>query len=175
MRRTVACLFALVLLSACGGRDEPVEDAAPDEPDTTAPSTDTTTDQAAGPPGEPPVTEEGGPPAAWLETPSGSAWMAYGNYCWGDVCMDILRPTCDDSSVPEVELRPGGAIRFHLPFVPDTADLTLGASSSRPQVVSLEPARVIEWQGVYDGLLWLALTAEEGEVAYQACARMTSR
>lgn len=173
MRVVAACLFALVLLSACGTADEPVPDAA-DEPETTAAPPATTTGQSAVPPGEPPVPEDGGPPAAWIETPSGSAWMAYGNYCWGDVCMDILRPTCDDSSVPEVELRRGDAVAFHLSFDPTTADLTLGADGSRPEVVSLEPARVIEWQGDYDGLLWLALTAEEGEVAYQACVGTAS-
>jgi hypothetical protein len=172
MRLVLSCLFALLLLAACGSSDEPAPEAG--DP-TTAPAPETTTEQSSAPPaGEPPVTEEGGPEPAWIETPSASEWMAYGNYCWNDVCVDILQATCDDTAVPRLELRSGEPVRFHLPFEPATAELTLGASTSRPEVVKLEPAGVIEWQGDYDGLLWLALTAAEGEVAYQACVRAVS-
>jgi hypothetical protein len=172
MRLVAACLLALLLLAACGGEDEP---AAPTgEPGTTEGPPETTTEQSAAPAGEPPVTEEGGPPPAWIETPAGSAWMAYGRYLWAGLSVEIAQVTCDDSSVPQLELPPGGTVRFHLPFEPRTAELTLGADTSRPEVVQLAPARVIEWQGDYDGHLWLALTADEGEVAYQACVRVPS-
>jgi hypothetical protein len=168
MRLVTACLLAS-LLAACGSSDDP-----PPEPETSAAPPQTATEQSAVPPDEPPITEEGGPPPAWLEAPSGSAWMSYGRYCWGDVCVESIQVTCEDSSVPQLDLAPGDAIRFHLEFVPSTAELTLGADGSRPEVVTLEPARVMEWQGDYDGALWLAVTADEGEVAYQACARAVS-
>jgi len=167
--RLVAAGLLVLLLAACGSADDP----AP-EPETTAAPPEAATEQSAVPPDEPPVTEEGGPPPAWIETPSASEWMSFGRYCWGDVCVESARVTCDDSSVPQLELAPGDTVRFHLEFVPASAELTLGADGSRPEVVTLEPARVMEWQGDYDGALWLALTADEGEVAYVACARAVS-
>ncbi len=167
MRLVAACLLAL-LLAGCGSSDDPP--AA--EPDPA--SSETQPEQSAVPPDEPPVTEEGGPPPAWIETQSGSAWMAYGRYLWGGISVESARVTCDDSAVPQLDLASGDTVRFHLEFLPETAELTLGADGSRPEVVTLEPARVIEWQGDYHGALWLALTAPEGEVAYVACANAVS-
>lgn len=174
MRVVAACLFALVLLAACGGEDDaasPPESEAPPTTETASP--ETTTAESGGPAGEPPATEEGGPPPAWIETPSAAEWMAYGRYAWGGLSLEIAQPTCDDSAVPQLELGAGESVRFHLQFEPLTAELTLGADRGRAEVVTLDPGRTIEWQGEYDGHLWLALTAPEGEVAYQACVSAT--
>ena len=168
--RLVAAFLLLVLLAACGSSDDPP--AA--EPQTTSAPESTTEQSGAAPADEPPVTEEGGPPPAWIETPSASAWMAYGRYAWGDLSLEIAQPTCDDTAVPQLELASGEPVRFHLDFEPTAAELTLGADGDRAEVVTLDPTRVIEWQGDYDGLLWLALTADEGEVTYQACVRAVS-
>lgn len=175
MRLAAACLLALSL-AACGGDDPPpADDAAPPpaaEPEgETPPETEAAPETDPGAPAEePPVTEEGGPPPAWIEVPSGSQWMAYGSYCWDDVCFDVLQASCDDDAVPRLEVRPGDRVRFHLGFVPEQADLTVGGSENRPEVVELEPARVLEWEaGDRDGHLWLMLTAPEGGAAYQAC------
>lgn len=173
MRLVAVCvlaLVALVALAACGGDDAP--DAA-EPPTTTDPPPPATSEPGGRPPEEPPATDEGGPPPASIELPSGAAWMAYGSYNWDGATFDILRPTCDDTAVPELELGAGDIVRFHLPFEPATAELTLGADNDRPEVVSLPPGRTIEWRGEYDGLLWLAVTAPEGEVAYQACVRVS--
>jgi len=172
MRLVAVCMLAL-LLAACGSSDdEPAAEPETAPATTTAP--ETTTGPSGGPPEEPPTPEERGPPPAWIETPAASAWMSFGRYCWGDVCVESVQVTCEDSSVPQLDLAAGDAVRFHLDFEPDTAELTLGADGNRPEVVTLEPARTMEWQGDYDGALWLAVTSGQDEVAYMACARAVS-
>src|SRR5688572_29324990 len=102
MRLVAASLFALVLLAACGSSDETIPGG--NETGTAEGPPETVPEQSATPPGEPPVAEEGGPPPAWIETPSASEWMSYGRYCWVDICVESALVTCEDSSVPQLDL-----------------------------------------------------------------------
>ena len=141
--RPLAIVALLVPLAACGSSaDEPAAEPGTAPATTTAPGT--TTGPSNGPPEEPPVPEEGGPPPAWIETPAGSAWMSFGRYCWGDVCVESVQATSEDSSVPQLDLAAGHRVRLLLDFEPDTAELTPGDTI-------ITYIAKIGWTGAYRG------------------------
>jgi hypothetical protein len=175
----IGAVLALALLAGCGEGDDPPPPptAAPGEttatapPDTQAPPATqadpgTVPDAEGAPAAPPPDAEAGAPPPAWVETSAGPMWLSLGSYCWDGSCFDILRATCDDTSVPAVVVATGETVRFHLAFDPTSAELSV--EDSDPEL--LDEERTIDWNVNRAGLLWLSLEAGPNRrVAYQAC------
>jgi hypothetical protein len=115
--RKLPLFLALLVLAACGSEQA----SAPTEP---APAA-----QGAAPPTErPPALDiEDGPPPAWIETETGSHWLAYSSYCWGTGCIDYV-DISSRQDVPLVRVRKGETVRFHLGFDPSKVSLTLGST-----------------------------------------------
>jgi hypothetical protein len=143
----LAALVALAaLLSACG------DDAA-------APIAANT------PASDPPLAAgvDSGPPPAYVETPSGAEWMAYGSYCWGGTCADVVPPEMRED-IPTLAVREGDRITFHLDF--DPSELTLSFEDG--EAIPVPTEREVSWPVTRGGVL--NLFAREGnpggDVAY---------
>ena len=70
-----------------------------------------------------------GPPAAWLETRSGSHWLGFSSYCWNrageDVvtCADAIAPKCSQRSMPKLSVARNEKVRAHLGYTPTEASV----------------------------------------------------
>jgi hypothetical protein len=104
---------------------------------------------AAEPKPPPPTVGKIAPPPAWVATPRGDFWLAYGSYCWSatnpdgtgaGVCADMIAPE-QRRDLPRLVIRRGRMVRFHLGFDPTDLTLTVGRRTYR-----LQPARVAKWR-----------------------------
>jgi len=105
----------------------------------------------ATPPGPPPtVPDRSPPPPAWIEVAPQEAWLAYGTYYWNGENIGLYAYP----NVPEMTLKPGDVVRFHLRFTPTARPfpptLDIGPYSTRDpnapsQIYRLEAGEVIAW------------------------------
>lgn len=156
--RLVAVAVAIGLLAGCGGdvagpgqKGHAGSGRTPQAPVATPPK--------LGGPGEP-------PPPAWVEASSGSRWMAYGSYCWGRACVDMVGPAQRDD-LPRVQVQPSEEVTVHLGF--DPAALTLSMSpDDHHQQVSVPARRKVTWQVTRDGVVSLFARPEGrgGDASY---------
>jgi hypothetical protein len=153
----LAVALVVALLAGCGGSQ--------------------TERRAPGGPSEPPPTVAGEgpdpPPPAWVETASGDHWLGYGSYCWDDGCVDYIEPWRREE-VPEIAVRRGEIVRFHLPF--DPRELVIEVFEQQggdPRSVRLEPKRVFDWKFKRDGYVSVAAWRKHGDASY--LARFTFR
>jgi hypothetical protein len=126
---------------------------------------------ASRPAGQPPRHPRGAPPPAWADTKNGSRWLAYSSYCWSTdaahQCADIAQPPCADPRTPEIELRQGERVHFHLGFDPSKVVVTGGGSSK-----TLAAVRNPTWKARRrNGAMTLSTRARRGDAAYAACLR----
>jgi hypothetical protein len=166
--RSLALIGVVVLLSACGGSMQP--DDTSGNPSTSQPASE------PAPPATPKPTlgsMSDGPPAAWLETESGSFWLGYSSYCWGTVCADFIGPSCDDAKhTPKIALRRGELVTAHLEFEPTELGLSYFAGTGGPvdSQEKLEPSRMPSWRAERDGPFSLFTRVQGGDASYVACA-----
>lgn len=131
------------------------------------------------PPDPRPVEAPGFPPPAWIETGSGDHWMAtrFSRWCpsgpagpclsepipartpEGGCLLEIL------SEGPEVAVRPGDRVRFHIPL--GAGNVVLETEDGPPQ--TLAPATIPEWPAVEGaGPARLQASFAQGVVSYRA-------
>lgn len=105
------------------------------------------------------------PPPAWIETDSGSWWMAYGSYCWDRACVDIVSPEARD--IPLVAVREGEEVTFHLGFTP--SELQLFFMADDDSSLSLPAERQVTWKVTRGGILSLLARdgSPGGDAAYE--------
>jgi hypothetical protein len=138
------------------------------------------TPTGAGAPAEPAPTVPfaGAPPAAWIETPHGSTWLAYATFCWERGCADAVAPACGEPYVPDVRVEHGDRVRFHLGFDPQEATLQFfsgDVDGSEPAKVPLQPDEVLDWTVDREGPVWLSTLAGGGrDASYAACLRTSA-
>lgn len=127
---------------------------------------------ASFPSAPPPATVPGNaPPPAWVETESGSYWLAYSGFCWGPRCVKVGGLAGPDE-LPPVVAQEGEVVRFHLGFRPRSVWLSVGRGDAR----RLEPGRTVTWRvsgaGVLSLLAYAARGAPGGSAGYVAVFRL---
>jgi hypothetical protein len=153
VRKAALAAWLALALAGCGGDGE----AGPVSP--------------AGPPGPPPKRPGEGPPPAWVETETGSIWLAYSTYCWGNTCADFVAPSCSgEQAAPRIELRRGETVRFHLDFDPNEAVLTFFAEGGEPGQVTLDQSRTPTWQADRAGAFTVFGSGDGRDASYAGCA-----
>lgn len=154
----VIAVVAAAALAGCAGSP-----AAPSGGD--APAAEQT---STGPASDPPTVSSVGeqPPPAWVETASGSWWMAYGSYCWDRMCVDMLSPASRDD-LPRVSVRQGEEVTFHLGFDPSRLTLSSPGANDTPQV-PLPAERDVSWAVTRGGVVNLFARAGSpgGDASY---------
>jgi hypothetical protein len=165
MSRLAALLLATaVLVGGCGAESDragpPATTGAPSPP------------AAAEPPAEPRPDSSGeAPPPAWVETEAGSRWLGYSTYCWDTTCADFVAPSCGDEHVPELAVRPGETLRFHLGFEPAEVSLTVLPDDAATQ---FDPGELV-WEVTRTGSVMISATAKPGQggsdASYVGCLR----
>ncbi len=109
------------------------------------------------------------PPPAWIETSTGSRWLAFSSYCWKSTCADFIPRRCPSKGTPTLRLRRGETVRFHLQFRPKSVEVTVGRR--RPTV--LPARRVTSWRVAREGPLSLfvrvRLSAMNADASYVGC------
>ena len=112
---------------------------------------------------------EQAPPPAWVETARGSFWLGYSSFCWDGTCADFVAPDCGDAPhVPEIEVRSGELIRFHLGFTPRTVSVaTFGGETAQDP---LPPERDPVWRAREGAFAVFAVPKERGgDASYVGC------
>lgn len=162
----LALVGAILVLPGCGLADVFVgEDVS-------------TTTIAGGPTSPPPTVTDAPspPPPAWIETERGDYWLGFGSYCWGTACVDMVAPSCGSKFVPNVPVRRGEVVRFHIPFPPREVHLGLFADGRDAGGERVEPRRVVSWRVQRGGAVWLSARAKPGaagaDATYVACFRV---
>jgi hypothetical protein len=118
----------------------------------------------------PPTLGANGPPAAWIETEAGAFWLGYSTYCWKTVCADYMAPSCrGEAAVPDIAVRSGEEVRFHLGFEPNTVVLTFFGTSVEQEELSASATPV--WRVQRDGAIAVFSTADGRDASYVACLR----
>lgn len=106
--------------------------------------------------------QPGGPPPAWAETATRSAWLAYGSYCWRTTCADYLPPTGRDD-LPRLVVRRGDRLRLHVAFAPSELVVRrLPAGTS----VRLPATRVTTWRPTAAGIAVVEARGPGGSASY---------
>lgn len=170
MRALLALSLMIVATVGCGSEAE-----APDgrEPGTDAPTA------AAEPAEPPPKLDIDGPPPAWIETSEGSFWLGYSTYCWETACGDYVPPECGESWVPDVAVRRGEVVRFHLGYDPKRVSLTFFGGGTMtadigPASARLSASLAPTWTVTTDGAVSLSAPAGQGkDASYVACLRFS--
>lgn len=113
------------------------------------------------PAGSPPTLSGAGgpPPPAWIETPAGSEWMAYGTYCWG-ACVRMVAPSQRDD-VPRVRVQRGDEVAVRLGFDPAELSLSVSADGRREQV-PVPARRDVTWRATRGGVVSLSARPDGG-------------
>lgn len=151
--RAVALAAAVLIVAACGGGEEP---------------------RAAGPPDTPPpeqASSDQAPPPAWVETAAGSFWLGYSTFCWDGLCADFAAPRCGDGGhVPDITVRAGERVRFHLGFDPREVSVTSfggGEGTQDRLVAGREPV----WSARAGAFAVFAVPkGRGGDASYAGCA-----
>lgn len=140
----VIAVVMATLLTGCGEDARAPKGGDPSRPDprSNAPASDPPTVDGAG--------EQ--PPSAWVEASPESSWMAYGSYCWGRACVDMVSPQTRDD-LPTIEVEQGETVTFHLGF--DPAEVTLTLPGSEKKQMSLPARRDVSWQVSRGGIATL--------------------
>lgn len=147
------------------------------------------------PPRPEPAVVPGGPapPPAWVETEAGDHWLqtSFEKWCEGDRCVIVTPPAalaadaaCRDilADVPEVRVRPGERVVFHLGFQPSALRLTVahglwippreGPGRTVPLAAADEPAWTAT--GPSGGIATLVPETSSGTVWYRARLAITT-
>src|SRR5712691_11284051 len=99
------------------------------------------------------------PPPAWIETASGSYWLAYSSYCWTQrraaVCADFIPPPLRVKELPRIKLRHGESVRFHLSFNPTTVSIGFFVNGKLGRLTKLTASRDPAWKATAGGILLL--------------------
>jgi hypothetical protein len=162
--RVLAALALVLLVAACGSASEA---ESPPSPPASAPPAPT-----SGPLNPPPTLGANGPPAAWIETEAGAFWLGYSTYCWKTVCADYMAPSCrTGGDVPEIAVRSGEEVRFHLGFEPNSVVLTFFGTSVEQEELSASATPA--WRVQRDGAIAVFSTADGRDASYAACLRYT--
>jgi hypothetical protein len=163
MRRLIPILV-VIFLAGCGGTA--THPAGPTSPAASQPH----------PPSTPRPTLTGfssRPPAAWLETDTGSFWLGYSSYCWTTVCADFVAPSCDDAEhTPKITVRRDELVTAHLGFEPTELGLQYLSGSQAPTARdqrTLELNRSPSWHAERDGAFSLFARTKGGDASYVAC------
>jgi hypothetical protein len=122
------------------------------------------TDWPGRPKTEPPRLHQKGPPPAWIETHSRSAWLAYGSYCWRTLCVDMIPPAMR-KDVPTVSVKRGRLVRIHLAFTPRAAGV-LVMRGDRSSSFRLQAERVLTWRPNRAGVALVDVRAQPGSASY---------
>lgn len=156
--RLAAVGVVIGLLAGCGGDGAgPADGGTPGSGRTPhAPASDPPTLGGAGEP----------PPPAWVAASSESVWMAYGSYCWGRACVDMLGPAQRDD-LPRLRVQPGEEMTFRLGFDPAALVLSVAADGQHEQV-SVPARRDVTWQATRGGVVSLFARADGrgGDASY---------
>lgn len=88
------------------------------------------------------------------------------------MCADYTAASCADERIPEVAVRDGERVRFHLGFEPRTITLQVGGTS--PSEHRLKPMRITEWKAAGEtgpATLYSRSEADTagGDASYVAC------
>jgi hypothetical protein len=126
--------------------------------------TDARADWPGRPKADPPQLHQDGPPPAWIETSSRSAWLAYGSYCWTTLCVDMIPPAMR-KDIPTVSVRRDALVRVHLAFRPSKAQV-LVIHGDRTNTYKLRAARVLTWRPRRAGVVLIDARGREGSAAY---------
>lgn len=158
--KTLLVLLTALLLAGCGEDGQRTITTAPPAPPSTMPT------------GAAPEAPDGGPPAAWLETDSGSYWLGFSTYCWTTSCADYITPSCGAAHVPTLELKKGERVRIHLGFKPKETSLTY-FDGIKPVVATkfAYPEFTVERAGVFSLFTVAAEGEEGGDASYVGCVR----
>jgi hypothetical protein len=116
------------------------------------------------PKADPPRLHQQGPPPAWIETSTRSAWLAFGSYCWRTLCADMI-PPATRTDLPSVAVRRGRLVRIHLAFTPRAASILI-MRSGQTWTYRLSPQRVLEWRPGRAGIVLVAAQARPGSAGY---------
>jgi hypothetical protein len=104
------------------------------------------------------------PPAAWIESTTASAWLAYGSYCWKTACIDMLPPQTRPD-LPVFAVKRGGVVRVHLAFAPSSFTVSV---DKRAVVAVFDKARsIVSWKARRGGFLTV-FTRMGGDASYVA-------
>lgn len=160
--RPLLALLILVAATACGA-----DDPAASPPATTA-------DAQVRPASPAPTLEIAGPPPAWIETESGSLWLAYATFCWAG-CADYRAPVCgDERRAPTIVVRRSEVVRFHLGFEPE-GGVALRFFRGRKDVreIHLPSNRTPTWEVERGGPFWIdAAKTGTGSASYSGCLKL---
>ena len=167
--RAVGLALLLTLMSCASGGDGVAE---PTTGSTTPPSARRVTGERSTEPAvhisrptsQPPSLEglDSPPPPAWVETPRGTEWMAFGSYCWGTECADMRMPVAEE--LPAVRVREGQELVFHLGFEPDALHLRVFSVDGQEQryAVELPARRNASWRVRGEGVYGLFTDVDSG-------------
>ena len=163
--RVLAALALVFLVAACGSASEA---ESPPSPPASAPPAPA----PSGPLEPPPTLGADGPPAAWIETEAGAFWLGYSTYCWKTVCADYIAPSCrGGAAVPDIAVRNGEEVRFHLGFEPNSVVLTFFDTNVEQEELSASATPA--WRVQRDGAIAVLSTADGRDASYAACLRFT--
>lgn len=154
MKAFLALAACLLLVSACGS-GEPAGEAAQE---TVAPPAR---------PAERPPSLEGndGPPPAWVETGSGTHWLAFSTFCWKRLCVDYL--AAPERELPAIPTEEGELVRFHLGF--EATEITLQpADGPSVELDPVEPTWTVESSGAVTLFAVAAPGAGGSDASYAA-------
>jgi hypothetical protein len=121
---------------------------------------------------EPPRLDQKAPPPAWIETPARSRWMAYGSYCWGTLCVDMIPPAMRND-IPTLAVKRGTPVRVHLAFTPRTATI-VALRADRNETYRVRAARVVTWRPRRSGVAFVDVRAQPGSASYLFRIRLLS-
>jgi hypothetical protein len=115
----------------------------------------------------------GGPPPAWIETASRSAWLAFGSYCWtsGGVgkCADMIAPQ-SRTDLPVVRVARGRTLRVHLGFPAKSVSVSVRGRVLPARLSSNR--RVVSWRAARAGILTVFVRPTSGDASYHARLRL---
>ncbi len=112
------------------------------------------------------------PPPAWIETASGSYWLAYSSYCWtrgrAAVCADFIPPPRRVKELPRIKHGPGESVRFHLGFKPNTVSIGFFVNGKLGRPTQLAARQDPAWRATVGGVLLLQARTRGSDASYAA-------
>lgn len=105
------------------------------------------------------------PPPAWIEVGARSRWLAYGSYCWGTACVDMLPPE-SRPDLPRVNVTPGRMLRVHFAFEPSRASVHLLRATRWVRLASIG-GRTLSFRA-RRGILIVDASGARGSASYVA-------